>query len=291
MSNNQFIIQEEKQQDEHKVYREPTTATAMDETMAQQQQQHLAKPIGPAQVYARVALTPDDMKINERRQLRLYIIIFTSVLLLAIGVVVSVSLTLPNNTATSAIHSNTIPTPAPTFAHKTRDGRTCFQTPAELHLAVRFYNLDANNQTLAALYGHPISNWCTTPMTSFREVLSGVTGFNSDISGWDTSNVLDMTLAFSGATDFNQALAPWNVSRVHDFTAMFQSATSFNEPLGAWNVARATTMNSMFSASTSFNQPLAPWDVSRYVVIMLMFVVDVVKAAAADAKCVVCMCE
>lgn len=67
----------------------------------------------------------------------------------------------------------------------------CFKTTPELTAALDSYLQDPSGGLTAATYGHPIGSWCTSSITSFREVFSAsrnaaMATFNEDVSGWDT---------------------------------------------------------------------------------------------------------
>ena len=92
----------------------------------------------------------------------------------------------------------------------------CFSTNEEFQKAVQNYFLAPKDQQnpVAATYGYPIGNWCTTEITSMTNIFRFQETFNEDLSCWNTENVVDMTDMFRNAVAFNQPLDTWVTSKV-----------------------------------------------------------------------------
>lgn len=114
------------------------------------------------------------------------------------------------------------------------DGKCqCFgSNNEEFQRAVQDYLRDPGNQQnpVAATYGFPIGNWCTTNVTDMANTFRFQGTFNEDLSCWNTENVLDMTDMFRNAAAFNQSLDTWITSKVEkmvrfDCEFLFQRST------------------------------------------------------------------
>lgn len=92
----------------------------------------------------------------------------------------------------------------------------CFSTNEEFQRSVQNYFLDPTDKQnpVAATYGYPIGNWCTTAITSMANTFRFQEDFNEDLSCWNTENVIDMTDMFRNAVTFNQPLDTWITSKV-----------------------------------------------------------------------------
>jgi surface protein len=92
----------------------------------------------------------------------------------------------------------------------------CFNSDEEFQRAVQDYFRAPDNQQnpVAATYGYPIGNWCTTEVTSMANTFRFQETFNEDLSCWNTENVVDMTNMFRNAIAFNQPLDTWITSKV-----------------------------------------------------------------------------
>eukprot|EP00984_Skeletonema_dohrnii_P028736 scaffold18817_cov97-Skeletonema_dohrnii-CCMP3373.AAC.1 len=111
-------------------------------------------------------------------------------------------------------------------------------------------------------YG-PIDQWCTTPVTTMRDLFLNKASFNANITAWDTSSVTDMYRMFLGAEAFNQDLSAWDTSSVTRMEGMFNNARAFNQDLSTWDTSSVTNMRYMFQGASAFNQDchrhLQPW--------------------------------
>lgn len=92
----------------------------------------------------------------------------------------------------------------------------CFSSNEEFQKAVQNYLLAPGDQQhpVAATYGYPIGNWCTTNVTNMANTFRFQRTFNEDLSCWNTENVVDMTDMFRNAVTFNQPLNTWITSKV-----------------------------------------------------------------------------
>ena len=134
-------------------------------------------------------LTLEELKALDRKEVRNLIVVLV---LFVVGIAAAVSGTIVGLNREDNPDPTSF-TQAPTFVPTTPDTRKeCFTNIDVLQAAIRSYMADPENATLAELYGSPIGTWCTSPMTSFRDLFKDMATFNEDISGWDTSSVVDM---------------------------------------------------------------------------------------------------
>ena len=117
----------------------------------------------------------------------------------------------------------------------------------------------------------PLSQLCTSLVTSTASLFFGDSDFNADITSWDMSGVTSTKGMFHGASSFNQPIGHWDVSSVTDMRNMFNGCEAFNQPLEAWDVSAVTFMSWMFRDCDVFNQPLEAWDVSSVITMEGMF--------------------
>lgn len=127
----------------------------------------------------------------------------------------------------------------------TWDGKKCFESNAELRVAIDSYLLDRNNATLQQLYGLPIGMWCVRHIRDFAfafasegrkfsfpdrdaELRDLMEKFNDDISGWDITGAKSLDRMFRGAKNFNQDLSKWDVSRVESMLGTFEFTQRFD---------------------------------------------------------------
>jgi surface protein len=138
--------------------------------------------------------------------------------------------------------------PAPPSAHLvdyTWDGKKCFESNAELRVAIDSYLLDRNNATLQQLYGLPIGAWCVRNIRDFSfafasegrrftfpdradELRDLMEKFNDDITGWDVTGARSLDRMFRGAKQLNQDLSKWDVSRVESMLGTFEFTQRFD---------------------------------------------------------------
>ena len=140
----------------------------------------------------------------------------------------------------------------------------CFDSNEAFHQAVQDYLLDpsSDNNAVAATYGYPINNWCTSGVTSMAKAFEGASDFDEDLTCWVTSRVNDMSEMFLDAKKFNSPLDTWDVSRVQTMTSMFESAESFDQDIGMWQVHRLREAQYLFAKASSFSQDLSAWSPS-----------------------------
>ncbi|KAL7516014.1 hypothetical protein ACHAWX_001073 [Stephanocyclus meneghinianus] len=150
----------------------------------------------------------------------------------------------------------------------------CFVDNKALSDAVNSFILEGcenNSSCGTVLTWGPIKNWCTSQVTSMRELFRSKKAFNSDISGWDTSAVTDMSLMFQGAQVFNQDISGWDVSAVTAMEFTFDSAKLFNQDISGWDTSSVKTMMGMFANTGQFNQDVSGWNISQVTTIQAMF--------------------
>ena len=171
------------------------------------------------------------------------VIVIVSSLAVALGVSLSRSPELINNTDTPSI--SLVPTSSPTIYK-------CFDIDdggpdGILYNAVRAYvSQDCSNNIECAIgqaYGWPINSWCVGKVRDMSYLFHYMDTFNEDINGWDTSSVTSMSSMFEGASSFNQQLL-WNTSSVTTMAGMFYDASSFNQEL-PWDTANVYDMSAM----------------------------------------------
>ena len=150
-------------------------------------------------------------------------------------------------------------------------------TQEELQDAVDEYIQNTtNSSSVAAKYGHPISNWNVSLVTNFSHVFDThrnpkLVTFVEDLDGWDTSSATAMTRMFAGASWFNGNISTWSTSRVTTMEGMFEDAFTFNGDISQWDTSSCTTMASMFAGADQFNGNLALFDTSNVVDMSDMF--------------------
>jgi surface protein len=154
----------------------------------------------------------------------------------------------PASPTESESNSEAEVSPAPPSAHLvdyTWDGKKCFESNAELRVAIDSYLLDRNNATLQQLYGLPIGAWCVRNIRDFSfafasegrrftfpdradELRDLMEKFNDDITGWDITGAKSLDRMFRGAKQLNQDLSKWDVSRVESMLGTFEFTQRFD---------------------------------------------------------------
>ena len=84
-----------------------------------------------------------------------------------------------------------------------------FTTNNQLQTAVDLWCSNQASETKT--YGN-INTLDVSNITSFYNIFSNKTNFNSDISDWDVSNGTNFSYMFYGADLFDQNLSLWDVS-------------------------------------------------------------------------------
>eukprot|EP00984_Skeletonema_dohrnii_P018335 scaffold8540_cov156-Skeletonema_dohrnii-CCMP3373.AAC.1 len=152
---------------------------------------------------------------------------------------------------------------------RTASAYDCFDADGtDLKTQVNAYTANPSGYS-SSKYG-PFEDWCTTPVTTMRELFYNKADFNANITAWDTSSVTDMSYMFYHASAFNQDLSAWNTSSVTDMGYMFYYASAFNQNLSAWDTSKVTNIY-MFHGAHAFNGDISTWDTSSVTDMSLMF--------------------
>jgi surface protein len=207
--------------------------------------------------------SPISSKVNRRCSSRTIVSVAAGLVLSLVLIVAVLSQTLsvvtsrspstqPPPAAESSTESNSksegsppSSSSSPKLVDYTWDGKKCFESNAELRVAIDSYLLDRNNATIEQLYGLPIGSWCVRNIRDFAfafasegrrfsfpdradELRDLMERFNDDITTWDITGAKSLDRMFRGAKQLNQDLSKWDVSRVESMLGTFEFTQRFD---------------------------------------------------------------